>query len=45
LRITTDAVRLEVAEGAEDIPDSEAVQARMKQLAKIVGVPKTEFAA
>src|SRR3954468_22907898 len=44
LRITTDAVRLEVAEGAEDIPDSEAVQARMKQLAKILGVPKTEFA-
>jgi len=44
LRITTDSVRLEVAEGAEDIPDSEAVQARMKQLAKILGVPKTEFA-
>ena len=45
LRITTDAVRLEVAEGAEDIPDSEAVQSRMKQLAKILGVPKTEFVA
>jgi exopolyphosphatase / guanosine-5'-triphosphate,3'-diphosphate pyrophosphatase len=45
LRVTNDAVRLEVEEGAEDIPDSEAVQARMKQLAKVLGVPKTEFAA
>ena len=35
----------EVAEGADDIPDSDAVQSRMKQLAKILGVPKTEFAA
>ncbi|UEM05921.1 Ppx/GppA family phosphatase [Skermanella rosea] len=44
LRITADAVRLEVAEGSEDVPDSDAVQIRMKQLAKILGVPKTEFA-
>lgn len=45
LRITTDSIRLEVAAGSEDIPDSDAVQARMKQLAKALGVPKTAFAA
>jgi exopolyphosphatase/guanosine-5'-triphosphate,3'-diphosphate pyrophosphatase len=44
LRITTDCVRLELAANAEDMPDSEAVQSRMKALAKVLGVPKTEFA-
>ncbi|HSK41387.1 MAG TPA: Ppx/GppA phosphatase family protein [Arenibaculum sp.] len=45
LRITTDCVRLEIAASSEDVPDSDAVQARMKQLAKALGVPRTEFAA
>ncbi|WP_051511529.1 Ppx/GppA phosphatase family protein [Skermanella stibiiresistens] len=45
LRITTDTVRLEIAAGSEDVPDSDAVQMRMKQLAKILGVPNTEFGA
>jgi exopolyphosphatase/guanosine-5'-triphosphate,3'-diphosphate pyrophosphatase len=42
LRITADCVWLEIA-GAEDVPDSEAVRSRLKQLAKVLGVPRSEF--
>lgn len=44
VRIGTDAVRLEVRSGVR-VPDSDAVQARLKQLAKVVGVPNAEIVA
>ena len=41
LRIDADAVRLEVLD-SDSVPDSEAVQARLRQLAKAVGVEGAE---
>ena len=41
LRIDADAVRLEVREEAS-VPDSDAVQSRLKQLAKVAGIEGTE---
>ena len=41
LRIDADAVRLEVL-NAERVPDSEAVQARLRQLARVSGVDGSE---
>lgn len=40
--IGADAVRLEVRPGVR-VPDSDAVQARLKQLAKVAGVPGAEI--
>jgi len=40
--VLSDRVRLEVRD-TESVPDSEAVQARLKQLAKAVGVHRTEL--
>ena len=42
LRIEADLVRLEVDERA-NVPDSDAVRVRMKQLAKTIGVPRGEL--
>ncbi|WP_457935415.1 Ppx/GppA phosphatase family protein [Mesorhizobium sp. 10J20-29] len=42
LRIDADAVRLEVLD-SENVPDSEAVHTRMRQLAKAVGVDGAEI--
>lgn len=42
VKIGTDAVRLEVRPGVR-VPDSDAVQARLKQLAKVAGVPGAEI--
>ncbi|SNS60869.1 Ppx/GppA family phosphatase [Tropicimonas sediminicola] len=41
LRIEADAVRLEVLEDAS-VPDSDAVQSRLKQLAKVAGIEGAE---
>jgi exopolyphosphatase / guanosine-5'-triphosphate,3'-diphosphate pyrophosphatase len=41
LRIDADAVRLEVSEAAQ-VPDSDAVQTRLRQLAKVAGIEVTE---
>lgn len=43
VRIGTDAVRLEVRPGVR-VPDSDAVQARLRQLARVAGVPASEIA-
>ena len=43
VRIGTDAVRLEVGAGVQ-VPDSDAVQARLRQLARAAGVPGAEIA-
>ncbi|MBB5221942.1 exopolyphosphatase/guanosine-5'-triphosphate,3'-diphosphate pyrophosphatase [Amaricoccus macauensis] len=42
VRIGTDAVRLEVRPGVR-VPDSDAVQSRLRQLAKVAGVPGAEI--
>ena len=42
LRIDADAVRLEVLD-PEGLPDSDAVQARLRQLAKVTGVENAEI--
>jgi exopolyphosphatase / guanosine-5'-triphosphate,3'-diphosphate pyrophosphatase len=42
IRIDADAVRLEVFE-ADRVPDSDAVQARLRQLAKVAGVNAAEI--
>lgn len=42
LRISADAVRIEVR-SVEDVPDSDAVRTRLKQLAKALGVHRTEI--
>ncbi|MEQ8964915.1 MAG: Ppx/GppA phosphatase family protein [Azospirillaceae bacterium] len=42
LEILSDRVRLEVSD-TESVPDSDAVQSRLKQLAKAVGVHRTEL--
>jgi len=42
LRIEADAVRLEVL-NPESVPDSEAVQSRLRQLAKVAGVKNAEI--
>jgi exopolyphosphatase/guanosine-5'-triphosphate,3'-diphosphate pyrophosphatase len=43
LRITATAVRLEVRPTAR-IPDSDAVQSRLRQLARVCGVENAEIA-
>ena len=42
LRIDADAVRLEMR-NADRVPDSDAVQARLRQLAKVSGVEGAEI--
>ena len=42
LRIGSDTVRLEVRPGVR-VPDSDAVQARLRQLARVAGVPGAEI--
>ena len=42
VRIDADAVRLEVL-SAERVPDSDAVQARLRQLARVSGVEGAEI--
>lgn len=44
LRIDTDAVRL-VVEKAASVPDSDAVQSRLRQLAKVAGIDRFEIVA
>ncbi len=41
LKIDVDAVRLEILE-TQDLPDSDAVQSRLRQLAKVIGVEDAE---
>jgi len=42
LRIEADAVRLEISDVAR-VPDSDAVQSRLKQLAKVTGIEQAEI--